>query len=810
MSIREINDQYKEYADPYEPVKGRKSHGGIAIVPKLRMQQAARAAAASILAIAILTTVILTGFFHLSARAFPQSASAHEAEFSYIVDTSDFAKAGVYYTLTDPEGILIASAQITSAADSLRFSDLKENTEYTLTLYDKNGKKLDAATLTTADDPNPIPEIIDLTATYDRLTETVTIYGRVNTNDANDFTAALSSSDFDLDSNAVTFSISEDGIAHIRYSGKHPLTLGIYNASLTVGYTLNDSAQEQMKHTSFPVADMVINGFSGTVGDNKSIALSAIATHHHTDAEPYEVRSAVITAKQIYSGRTFDVPATFIVNGDQITVKAATASLESGKYRFNLEIGYTIDGTDAPVLTAAALPIDIMVPYPAPVVTPTPTPTPTPAPAYTDLEIDEAATSANWDTDFYIYSGVILNDAKNVTGSVTIEAAGLQAGMTLTDNGDGTMDAVNEPLSGAVPPGQYEAVIRFDYTVNGQARSKTTTRTVSVGTIRIDTASRSGNNTTMTAHTDVGYLYEGPDGPYTITAVRADLYDAAQNLVTSFSDTPPAADPGHFYYAAAEFSGLTDTVYYVQWVIDYSIGSGSSVCSATAASDLLRIDLINPAYATMPPSAQYSASQTGSGAALTFTFYSNGGKEITGLSTFINGVDAAAAGYTVTENLANASGTVTVSGPYSGLTEVAIEYRFILVNSDTVQTETVRGYLDIGYFTGYELYGITVTPNGDGTATVSGSIRTDNTAPTSVTNVVAKVIGADSTEYAGGIDSAVTYDGIANNGTFSMVVTLPPAGDYTIYLEALGASDHGYPYNINLHGQTAVAQTVTP
>lgn len=817
MSIREINDQYKEYADPYEPVKGKKSHSGIAITSKQRIQAAAQAAAASILTMAVLTTVILNVFFHLSAQVSPQSATAHEAEFSYAVDTSDFAEAGVYYTLTDPNGIVIASAPISDMQNTLRFTDLKENSEYTLTLYDKNGNKLDAAPLTTADDPEPIPRILTLRAQYDRLTETVTIHGQADTDDAPDFTAALSSPDFALDESAVLVSISEDGIADIRYSGVHPLAMGAYDAVLTIGYRSEDTTQEQSQSTQFHAADLVINGFSGSVNSDKSVSLDAIATHHFTESEPYEVQSVTITAKQIFTGKTFDVPATFTVSGDKITVKAATAVLNSGKYRFALEIGYTINGTSAPILRASTDSIDILVPYPipAPTVTPkptpviTPTPTPTPTPAYTDLAIDEGATSAHWDMDFYVYSGVIINDAENISGTVSIPDLGLETALTLTDNGDGTMDATGTLPGNTAAPGQYEATITYSYTLNGQARTKTTTRTIQAGSLFIDSVYRSGDSTTMSANTDVLYFYVGPDGPYSITAIRADLYDSAQTLVNSYAGTPPALDPGHTYYDSTSFTALTDTVYYVQWVIDFTIGSGGNAYTGTASSSLLRVDLINPSIATQPPSVHHSASQSGSGAALHFHFTGNAGSSVSNPTVFVNGIDAASAGYTVSSSLAGADGTISVSGPYSGLTEVSISYNYTLANSDYNYSATVNGYLDAGYFAQLQLSDITVTPNGDGTANVTGSIRTSNTAPVTVTNVIAKAVGSDAVEYPGNLDSAPAFDGSSNTGTFTVSgITLPSAGDYTVYLEAMGHPVHGYPYDIIIHGSASVSQSI--
>jgi len=826
MSIREINDQYKEYADPYEPVKGKKSHDGIIISQKKRMQQAAKGASVSIAALGILSLIVLNLFFHLSAEIIHHSATAHEATVSFVVDTSDFDQAGVYYILTDPDGNPVATAPVNAADNTAYFEQLEENTDYLFTLYDKNGNPLQSQIVTTADDPSPIPEILSLTAAYDRTTETVTIHGEIQTNDAENFNAELSASDFPMNPDAVSL-WETDGIAHITYSHGHPLTMGEYGVKLLVSYTDEGTPKEKDKTATFKSADLIINGFDGSVNANKVISLNAIAVHHHTDSEPYEIRAVTITGKQIYSGKTFDVPASFLVNGDQITVKAATEPQKSGKYRFSLSIDYTVNGTDAPIFTATTDSIDIMVPYPIPAVTPkptavpTPTPTPTPVPpvvttpiptpTYTDLEIDEPATSANWDMDIYVYSAAIINDAENITGTVSFPALGLDAPLTLTDNGDGTLDAAAVVPGGSVPPGRHEAIIRYDYTLNGQAAFKTTSRSVEAGAIIITDVYRSGSSDTMTADTSVSYEYIGPDGPYTIDAIRAELYSSAQSLVTSAAGTPPALDPSHSYYDSAFFDSLTDTVYYIQWVIDYTIGSGSSAYSATATSALFRVDLINPSIATMPPSAQYSVSRTGSGAAMAFQFFGNGGIEISGVHVYINGIDAATAGYTVTNNITNAEGTLIVSGPFSELTEVFVEYTYLLSNSDVVGSTSTSGHLDIGYFTGLELSGITVTPNGDGTANVTGTITTANTAPVSIDNVIAKVVGADATEYPGNIDASPDFDSGTNTGTFTITgITLPPSGDYTVAVEATGYPNHSYPYSITIHGSASVTQTVTP
>ena len=815
MSIREINDQYKEYADAHEPVKGKKSHGGIAI----RMQQAAKAAALSVTAMTVLTTVVLNIVFTLSAQVLPQIATFHEVEFSYVVETSDFAEAGVYYTLTAPDGTVIASAPLTQENGTMQFSDLEENTQYTFSLFDKNGKQLDSAALTTADNPAPVPSILSLTASYNRLTETVTIHGQVDVDDAPNFTAVLSSSDFPLDAAAVEVTVSENGTADVSYSGLHPLTMDTYNVELTVGYTDEEDAQKQLtKTTSFHVGDLVIKGFSGTVNDEKIINLDAIATHHHTDSEPYTIRSVTITGKQIYTGKNFDVPATFTVNGDTIAVKAATDALVSGKYRFTLEIGYTINGTDTPILTATTDAIEVMVPYlipevtPTPVITPAPTPvitpvpTPVPTPAYTDLEINEAATSAGWDMNFYAYSAVTINDAENITGTASIADLGLQANLTLTDNGDGTIDATADLLGNTVAPGQYELVFRYDYTLNGAPRSKITSRTVWVGGVFIDNVYRNGDSTSNTINTDVTYTYLGTDGVYSIDAVRVELYDSAQNLITTVARTTPAFDPSHVYYNDAYFTDLTDTVYYVKWIIDYTVGEGSHAYSANTYCSLVRVDMFDPALATQAPTASYTVSKTASGAAMTFHISGNAAQEVSAPVVLINSADAAAAGYTVTNNISNADGTVTVSGPFSGLTEVSLMYDYILVNSDLLQSGYASGYLDVGYFTGLTLSGITVTPNGDGTATVSGSISTANTAPVVLTNVAAHAVGADSTEYGQNSDTAPAFDSSTNSGTFTITaIPIPTDGEYTVHVQATGYSNHPYPYNITVTGEISVA-----
>lgn len=826
LSIREINDQYKEYADPYEPVKGKKSHDGIIISQKKRMQQAAKNASVAIVALGMLSIIVLNLFFHLSVEIIHHSATAHEATVSFVVDTSDFDQAGVYYILTAPNGNPVATAPVNAEDNTAYFEQLEENTDYLFTLYDKNGNPLQSLIVTTADDPSPIPEILSLTASYDRTTETVTIHGKIQTNDAENFNAELSASDFPMNPDTVSLSVT-DGIAHITYSHTHPLTMGEYGVKLLVSYTDEGTPKEKDKTVSFKAADLIINGFDGSVNANKVISLNAIAVHHHTDSEPYEIRAVTITGKQLYSGKTFDVPTSFLVNGDQITIQAATEPQKSGKYRFSLSIDYTVNGTAAPIFTAATDSIDIMVPYPIPAATPkptavpTPTPTPTPVPpvvttpiptpTYTDLQINEPATSVEWDMGIYVYSAVIINDAENITGTVSFPALGVQTPLTLTDNGDGTMDAAAMLPDDTVPPGRYEAIIRYDYTLNGQAAFKTASRYVETGTIIIMDVYRSGSSDTMTVNTSVSYEYLGPDGPYTINAIRAELYNSTQNLVTSAAGTPPASDPSHSYYDSAVFNGLTDTVYYTQWVIDYTIGSGSTAYSATAASTPVRVDLIDPSIATVPPSAQYSVSHTGSGAAMTFQFSGNGGQEITDVQVLVNGTQAAAMGYTVTNHIVNAEGTVTVSGPFSGYTEVTLNYGYILGNTDYRQSGSISGYLDIGYFSGFELSGITVIPNGDGTANVTGTITSANTAPVVINNIFAKALGADATEYPGNSDYAPAFDSGTNTGTFTVVgITLPPSGDYTVSVEASGYPNHSFPYSITIHGSASVTQTVTP
>ena len=299
-----------------------------------------------------------------------------------------------------------------------------------------------------------------------------------------------------------------------------------------------------------------------------------------------------------------------------------------------------------------------------------------------------------YDAALFVDGMLTINDAKDITGTVTVNELGLSLPLTLTDLGDGTMNLYAESAE-FISSGRYSVAITLNYTLGGTNAQKSTTRTMQVGFMDFDYIYRSGDSTTYGISTTADYYFIGFDTNYTITAVKATLYDSANALLDTYNGTPPATDESGWYFDATDFTGSAAHEYYfIQWSVTYTAGSGSTAFTETVTSNMVRVDLLDPATATDRPSADTSVVADGTNYTMTFNFHPGAAASVTYTETLVNGDIASSVGYTVTTNISGASGTVSVTGPFDGETEVIVIFSYRMKNSDSVETDSVYGYFD--------------------------------------------------------------------------------------------------------------------